>query len=144
MLLTSYTTMQKPVMRFLFLLLALSWAGALYYLSAQPGIDKPDLFIHQDKILHFVAFGLLGFLTMGTIRARGQIYRNWQVWLVVLLVGLYGIVDEFHQYFVPGRDASIYDIAADMAGGIMGAWVMYFLVKTLSRLRSAPTVDDQL
>ena len=79
--------------------------------------------------MHFVAFGLLGFLTMGAIRARGNTHHNWQVWLVVLLVGLYGVVDEFHQYFVPGRDASIYDIAADMAGGIMGAWAMYFLVK---------------
>ena len=124
--------MQRPTVRYLFLLLALGWAGVLYYLSAQPGTDTPLLFLHQDKIMHFVAFGLLGFLTMGAIRARGQIYRNWQVWLVVLLVGLYGIADEFHQYFVPGRDASIEDIAADMAGGIMGAWAMYYLVKTSS------------
>ena len=136
--------MQKPVLRFLFLLLASSWAGALYYLSAQPGTDTSPLFIHQDKIFHFFAFGLLGFLAMGAIRAKGNTHRNWQVWLIVLLVGLYGIVDEFHQHFVPGRDASIYDIAADMAGGIMGAWAMYFLVKTTSRLRSAPTADDQL
>ena len=136
--------MQKPVLRFLFLLLALGWAGVLYYLSAQPGTDTPPLFMHQDKIMHFFAFGLLGFLTMGAIRTRGRTHHNWQVWLIVLLVGLYGMVDEFHQHFVPGRDASIYDIAADMAGGIMGAWAMYFLVKTLSRLRSAPTADDQL
>ncbi len=121
--------MQKPAIRFLFLLLALTWAGVLYYLSAQPGIDKPLLFIHQDKILHFVAFGLLGFLTMGAIRTKGEAHRNWQVWLIVLLVGLYGVADEFHQRFVPGRNVSIHDVAADMAGGIMGAWAMYFLVK---------------
>ena len=136
--------MQKPVLRFLFLLLALSWAGVIYYLSAQPGTDKPPLFIHQDKIMHFIAFGLLGFLAMGAIRARGKTHRNKHVWLIVLLVGLYSIADEFHQSFVPGRDASIHDIAADMAGGIMGAWAMYYLVKTLSRLRSAPTADNQL
>ena len=121
--------MQRPTVRYLFLLLAVSWAGVLYYLSAQPGIGKPLLFIHEDKILHFIAFGLLGFLAMGAIRAKGDTHHNWQVWLIVLLVGLYGVVDEFHQRFVPGRDASIYDIAADMAGGVMGAWVMYFLVK---------------
>ncbi len=124
--------MQKPVLRFLFLLLALSWAGVLYYLSAQPGTGKPPLFSHADKIQHFIAFGLLGFLAMGAIRIKGQTHRNWQVWLIVLLVGLYGIADEIHQRFVPGRDVSIYDVAADMAGGVMGAWAMYFLVKTLS------------
>jgi VanZ family protein len=144
MLLTSYTTMQKPVLRFLFLLLALSWAGVLYYLSAQPGTDTPPLFMHQDKLLHFFAFGLLGFLTMGAIRTKGRTHHNWQVWLIVLLVGLYGVVDEFHQRFVPGRDASIYDIAADMAGGILGAWALYDLVKTLARLRCAPPLADQL
>ena len=129
MFLTSYTTMQKPALRFLFLLLALGWAGVLYYLSAQPGTDTPQLFMHQDKIMHFVAFGLLGFLIMGAIRARGDTHRNWQVWIIVLLVGLYGITDEIHQSFVPGRDASIYDVAADMTGGVLGAWAMYFLVK---------------
>ena len=123
--------MQRPALRYLFLLLALSWAGVLYYLSAQPGTDEPMLFIHQDKAFHLIAFGLLGFLAMGATRAKGNAHRNWQVWLIVLLVGLYGIADEFHQHFVPGRDASIYDIAADMAGGVMGAWAMYFLVKTL-------------
>ena len=124
--------MQRPTVRYLFLLLAVSWAGVLYYLSAQPGTDTPPLFIHQDKILHFTAYGLLGFLAMGAVRAKGNTHRNWQVWLIVLLVGLYGIADEFHQSFVPCRDASIHDIAADMAGGVMGAWAMYFLVKTLS------------
>ena len=124
--------MQKPVLRLLFLLLALGWAGLIYYLSAQPGTDIPLLFIHQDKILHFFAFGLLGFLAMGAIRAEGDTHRNWQIWLIVLLVGLYGVADEFHQRFVPGRNVSIHDVAADMAGGIMGAWAMYFLVKTLS------------
>ena len=123
--------MQSPVLRFLFLLLALSWAGVLYYLSAQPGTDTPPLFIHQDKVMHFIAFSLLGFLAMGAVRAKGNTHRNWQVWLIVLLVGLYGMSDEFHQRFVPGRDASMHDVVADMAGGIMGAWAMYFLVNIL-------------
>ena len=124
--------MQRPTVRYLFLLLALSWAGVIYYLSAQPGTDEPLPFVHLDKILHLIAYGLLGFLAMGAVRARGDTHRNGQVWLIALLVGLYGISDEFHQSFVPGRDPSMYDIVADVAGGILGAWAMYFLVKALS------------
>ena len=30
----------------------------------------------------------------------------------------YGLLDEFHQSFVPSRTASIYDSAIDVAGGL--------------------------
>ena len=31
---------------------------------------------------------------------------------------IYGLLDEFHQSFVPSRTASIYDSAIDIAGGL--------------------------
>ena len=31
---------------------------------------------------------------------------------------IYGLLDEFHQSFVPSRTASIYDSAIDVAGGL--------------------------
>jgi VanZ family protein len=34
---------------------------------------------------------------------------------------LYGITDEIHQYYVPGRVASIGDIAADCIGAFLGS-----------------------
>ena len=57
----------------------------------------------------------------------------WQVWLMASLVTLYALLDEFHQRFVPGRTADVFDVMADVAGGLLGIWVVYRLVKIISK-----------
>jgi VanZ family protein len=124
--------MPQAYNRAAFLLAALSWAGLIFYLSSQPSIETPALFPGQDKLFHLIAFGILGFLAMGTRQASQQGYPTRQVWQVVFAVMLYGILDEVHQYFVPGRHADVYDVLADASGGLLGAWAMYWLVRVLS------------
>ena len=119
--------------RKIFLLLACLWAGVIYYLSSQPGIDVPALFPGQDKLFHLVAFGLLGFLAMGAVKSGQKGYTVSQVWFVAALVALYGLLDETHQYFVPGRTTEVYDVIADVTGGLLGVLTMYFLARVLSR-----------
>jgi VanZ family protein len=123
--------MPRGFIRAAFLLAALSWAGLIFYLSSQPTIDTPSLFPGQDKLFHLIAFGMLGFMVMGTLRATQGSYLPRQAWLVTLAVTLYGILDEFHQYFVPGRSADVYDVLADAVGGLLGAWMMYWLARVL-------------
>jgi len=41
--------------------------------------------------------------------------------MVTFLVGVYGFFDEAHQFFVPGRDASFFDLCADAMGGFLSA-----------------------
>ena len=128
-----------PPPRKLFLLLACLWAGIIFYLSHQPGTLVEPLFPMQDKLLHLTAYAVLGFLGMGSVRAMSHGYRPEQAWLICLLVGLYGVADEFHQYFIPGRMADGFDVAADIAGGMLGTWLMYSLVRLASRRRQSPT-----
>jgi VanZ family protein len=41
--------------------------------------------------------------------------------LTACIAAVYGIVDEIHQYFVPGRDCSPWDWVADALGAAAGA-----------------------
>ncbi|MFQ6057200.1 MAG: VanZ family protein, partial [Methanosarcinales archaeon] len=40
--------------------------------------------------------------------------------LVIIVCSLYGIADEIHQHFVPGRDCSGLDMIANFAGSLLG------------------------
>lgn len=115
------------------MVLALGWAALIYYLSDQPGIDIPPLFPQQDKLLHLGAYGVLGFLAMGSCRAGSCRHRTTHYWFAVLLVGLYGVLDEFHQRFVPGRHPDVLDVLADLCGALLGAGLMFLLLR-----RTAP------
>jgi VanZ family protein len=112
-------------LRNLFLLFALGWAGVIFYLSSQPGADIPSLFVGEDKLLHAFVFGILGFFTLGAMKTTPDGYRPFQPWLAVIVVTVYGVLDEFHQHFVPGRTPDIYDVMADAAGAMLGVWLLY-------------------
>ncbi len=45
--------------------------------------------------------------------------------LAVTVAFIYGLSDELHQGFVPGRTLDIKDIAADAVGGVLAAIVVY-------------------
>ena len=91
----------------------------IFWLSSRSHLPGPDLFQGQDKIAHMAAFGILGFLLIRSF-ARGERRRSLGAGLLVILaVAAYGGLDEFHQMYVPGRDASLWDLAADITGGVL-------------------------
>ena len=77
---------------------------------------------HGDKLVHVVEYSVLGFLLARALWRHSIFLRSaWRVFLGVLLLGvLYGASDEFHQRFVPNRDSSAADLAADAAGVVLG------------------------
>jgi VanZ family protein len=134
--------MFKQSTRYLFLALTIFWAGVIFYLSSKSSIHTPALFPGQDKLFHMLAFGILAFFSLGAMRPAASGYRSRQVWLTVGLVTLYGLLDEFHQYYVPGRTVEIYDALADACGGILGACAMYYLSSILaSRSPAQPPIQ---
>ena len=99
----------------LFWWLSLLYMGGLYWLSDQPGGDRPLPFPGADKIVHLVLYsGLGGLLRLATTSVP-----------MVLSVGFfYGVMDEFHQAFVPGRSADPWDVLADGLGVLLGCFII--------------------
>jgi VanZ family protein len=56
----------------------------------------------------------------------------------VVLATLYGLTDEFHQRFVPGRTPAWDDVAADFAGALAGAAFVgiLYIINKLWRTRT--------
>ncbi len=102
-------------------LAALGWAGLLFWASSQPNpfpFVPRSLFSH-DKLRHAGAYAVLGALVLGAI-VRGRVAAR-AILLAALLATAYGATDEWHQAYVPTRDADPGDLAADAAGALVGA-----------------------
>ncbi len=100
---------------------AAAWAVLLFALSARSSIPGP-VFPYGDKLGHFALYGVLGaLLGFGWLRSPKAISHG-----VLLIIGaLYGLSDEWHQMYVPGRMPDVADWIADVAGLLSGyAWVV--------------------
>ena len=76
----------------------------------------------RDKGVHFLVFGVFGFLVAhGAVRTRPAWSLLGVFALAALATVVWGAVDEAHQYFVPGRDSDPLDVLADALGGLGGA-----------------------
>lgn len=51
--------------------------------------------------------------------------------LTFALASAYGVIDEIHQSFVPGRTCTLPDWIADTIGAFLGAVLVLFLVKKI-------------
>lgn len=102
--------------------LAAAWAGAIFWASSQPEPQRylPERFLLHDKLLHAAIYAVLGALVAATIRAT-RVPAGRALALAALLGTAYGATDEWHQSYVPGRDADPVDLAADAAGALAGA-----------------------
>lgn len=81
----------------------------------------------SDKLLHFGAFAVLGFLLDLAARVQKKnvwISANHFVFTYVVIL-FYGAFDEIHQYFIPGRMADYMDWLADMAGAAFGVFSLH-------------------
>ncbi len=100
--------------------------GIIFYLSHQPG-DFAHLppFIGLDKLLHVIAYSSLAGAFLYSLQPLiHNSNRSVIAIVVVLFCIMYGISDEFHQSFIPGRFDSIWDVLADGVGALLvvGWW----------------------
>jgi len=125
-------------LRRLSLLLALAWMGWIFYLSNQPSLDLPALFPHQDKVMHFGFYGVLGVFLLGAMVMPPHGFGRPAALLAAAAASLYGISDEVHQMFVPGREADVLDWLADTAGALTATLLLAWLSRRLPGKKPRP------
>ncbi len=101
-----------------------AYMAAIFIGSAQsdPGIPAAV----SDKSLHVLAYLGLAVLVLRAMAGRLPARITWRAALAALAISIgYGITDELHQLFVPGRFADVADVFADAIGaslGLIGCW----------------------
>lgn len=74
------------------------------------------------KAAHFAEYALMGILVFRILYCHMEKGMK-RYWLAVLWVFVSAAADEIHQYFVPGRWASVSDVLLDTCGGAAGAFL---------------------
>jgi VanZ family protein len=91
-----------------------------------PGISAASVdVVHMlvRKAAHFTEYGILFWLLI-----RGPMAQR--PYLALMLCVVYALTDEGHQVFVPGRTASLYDVALDSSGALFS----HFLTTAIAEI----------
>ncbi len=114
----------------------LGWAGVIFLLSSFPNPPGPRGPEWQSYAAHTVEYAVFAFLAARFLAATWPASPPLRLALAAwMLAVLYGLSDELHQAFVPGRDASLVDVAFDAFGAAIGSG---FATLTLRREGPAP------
>ena len=100
---------------------AMGLMAAIYFVSDRS--DAPRLMGGiPDVLAHAAAYTVLGAATLrGLAGARRAAATARAALFAAVLAAAYGMADEFHQSFVPGRTAELRDVLADALGAAAGA-----------------------
>jgi VanZ family protein len=96
-------------------------------------VSLPSQQGYLDKVVHFALYAVLAFLLA---RHGFGIAGRWTATaLAVIVASAFGVVDEWHQQYIPGRSTEYADWQADTLGAAVGSLAYGFL----SRRRGTPS-----
>lgn len=125
---------------------ALGWAAFIFMLSSQPGnrFDEAEDFLDfvpaADFFAHIVIYFVLATLVHAVLRIYLPRRKHLLMIDTVIFSLLYGVSDEFHQSFVPGRSVSASDLLADVLGAAL-AVTLWLAVTRIRRYRRGQDAD---
>ena len=102
----------------------------IFVLSSFPLNDFPSVPVAEfDKLIHFIEYAIFGIFLMLAFTNMRSVKVVRSAIMISLIVGIcYAGTDEIHQWFVPGRNSSIFDLIADAAGVVIGV-ILYNRIK---------------
>ncbi len=111
------------------------WAGMLLAIAIATSLgplEDVDVVPQQDKFGHFLEYFVLAFLTAFALIRGTRRSRDWQLRMAIIFPVLYGIMLELIQIAVPERDMSVLDIAANVLGALVGAYVAMYMLEPVA------------
>lgn len=110
----------------------------LFTLTSLPSGIALETHDVSDKVLHFGAYGLLSvFLYLNlTFQNKFKLLKDYPAIFTVCIASIYGLFDEIHQMFVPGRSAEFLDWMADLSGSLTAVFITKYLLEQLKKLET--------
>ncbi len=117
------------------LLVAVLIAIAMFYISSLENFAVSGVKLGTNLravLYHILAYFFLAlFLNFSLVKGKNIKF----IFIAILITLMYGITDEIHQYFVPGRNASISDVGINFAGIALAS--LFYLVSIEFRRKIA-------
>ena len=105
----------------IFSLPAIIIAVTIFILSNGPQPGLPNLgIVWEDKLLHLTSYFIFGLALILFMIANFQSMSVRKIALITIIIGaFYGLSDEIHQNYIPGRHCDLFDWIADLIGVII-------------------------
>ncbi len=111
------------------------WAGVIFTFSSFPTTTTTDFYLGDfliKKTAHVVEYGILSTLLYRALINSG-ITKSRSMFFSVLIAFLYGLTDEFHQSFTPGRGPKFTDVLIDTFGASL---FIYGIINQIDKMPS--------
>ena len=150
--------------KLILLIVLIGIMGFIYYMSAQPVVRSGEMSFRIDRLVcrlfvdgfenmtaeqqqvavydmdflvrksaHFLEYTMLGLILMLTGRT---FLTSHQKTAAMLTGAVYAALDEFHQYFVPGRACQVRDVLIDYSGIVTGILTALLLMRIIRAIRN--------
>jgi len=132
----------RPVLR---ILAAMGWMCLIFLISAQRTVPQPPGITPAitSNLGHFSVYFVLAILIWWVLEGFGLEGRR--RWLLAFgLTVLYGLSDEWHQSYVPGRQPDILDVMVDALGAACGLGVVRWIQGRWDTRQSPPDRQEPL
>lgn len=99
--------------------LLIFWSWIIFFLSDQPEFGQVLPGFLGSLIsysFHFVEYAVLAFLAVRVFSTISRFSRQRILISAILFSIIYAVLDEYHQSYVPGREASLFDLSVDVLG----------------------------
>ncbi|MBU3158338.1 VanZ family protein [Clostridium frigoris] len=104
----------------------IDFAGRVLNISSanieKVGVKFNDVNYYVRKNAHFFEYFIFSLLICSIVR-QSKLQRSNKIWMLLFLLLMFPVIDEFIQKYIPNRTSNVLDIIIDFSGGILGMFI---------------------